>query len=121
MRGFQHFWEYVKTLCMTTILGPVRRSTLDIGRAFELHTQRYLNETLHMTLRQVGGTGDGGVDLKGWWWLPRAESSADAIARDLRLRVLGQCKAERKPLGARVLREIEGVVGQSSERRQCRS
>ncbi|KAI0635290.1 hypothetical protein C8Q77DRAFT_1054262 [Trametes polyzona] len=52
-----------------------------------------------MSLRRVGGKGDGGVDLQGWWWLP-AE----------RLRVVAQCKAEEKKVGPRYIREFEGTV-----------
>ncbi|KAK8849614.1 hypothetical protein IAR55_004949 [Kwoniella newhampshirensis] len=52
-----------------------RRTTIDIGTSFELHALRFLTERLFMTLRRVGGAGDGGVDLRGWWWVPRGAPS----------------------------------------------
>ena len=101
----------------------VRRTTVDIGRAFELHSLRFLNEKLHMSLTQVGGAGDGGVDLRGWWNVPAPSTTsarilsepgsdprAGTIAGIRKLRVLGQCKAERKALGPRAVRELEGVM-----------
>jgi hypothetical protein len=93
---------------------PIRRSTVDIGRAFELHCLRFLTEQLYMSMTQVGGAGDGGVDLRGWWTIPRLTSSSQPSgpsgSASRRLRVLGQCKAERKALGPRVVRELEGVM-----------
>ena len=89
----------------------IRRSTVDIGRAFELHCLKFLQAQLHMSLTQVGGAGDGGVDLRGWWSIPKFGSSSTAPSSDWRrLRVLGQCKAERKALGPRTVRELEGVM-----------
>jgi hypothetical protein len=74
-----------------------------------------------MSLTQVGGAGDGGVDLRGWWTIPASSSSSPSSPRSgsaigttgtgvRRLRVLGQCKAERKALGPRTVRELEGVM-----------
>lgn len=68
-----------------------------------------------MSLTQVGGAGDGGVDLRGWWNVPKigSPSSSTLTLRSdhtRRLRVLGQCKAERKALGPRIVRELEGVM-----------
>jgi hypothetical protein len=84
-----------------------------------------------MSLRRVGGAGDGGVDLRGWWWIPAdaagegSDTSGDTsgiegeigrvggkgeYAGVRRVRVVGQCKAERKSLGPRALRELEGVM-----------
>lgn len=97
----------------------IRRTTVDIGRAFELHSLKFLNENFYMDLKQVGGAGDGGVDLRGWWNVPSPEpsdggrsssSSSESSSMVRRLRVLGQCKAERKALGPRAVRELEGVM-----------
>jgi hypothetical protein len=64
-----------------------------------------------MSLTQVGGAGDGGVDLRGWWSVPKLGSSSTSTSGEgRRLRVLGQCKAERKALGPRIVRELEGVM-----------
>ncbi|KAJ7484691.1 hypothetical protein FB451DRAFT_1393217 [Mycena latifolia] len=58
----------------------------------------------------------GGIDLMGWWWLPptdsdprRSDSGSDAPKRR-RLRVLAQCKAEKKKMGPNYVREMEGVL-----------
>ncbi|KAI0039870.1 hypothetical protein FA95DRAFT_1566884 [Auriscalpium vulgare] len=64
-----------------------------------------------MSLTRVGGGGDGGVDLTGWWWVPpRTHAQTAAGASRRRLRVLAQCKAEKKKMGPAFLRELEGVV-----------
>jgi hypothetical protein len=86
-------------------------STTHIGRAFENHTMAYLNDYLHMSLRRVGGAGDEGIDLTGWWYVPSSSPDADVGARQTkRLRVIVQCKAEAKALNGRAVRELEGVV-----------
>lgn len=108
---------------MVPLLSPVRRSTVELGRAFELHCLRFLNRQLYMDLTQVGGAGDGGVDLRGWWLVPTAGPSSSrhtpqsvtpqgmqGMQELRRLRVLAQCKAERKALGPRTVRELEGVM-----------
>ncbi|KZT22749.1 hypothetical protein NEOLEDRAFT_1045294, partial [Neolentinus lepideus HHB14362 ss-1] len=59
-----------------------------------------------MSLQRVGGRSDGGVDLQGWWWLPSAVGGDDRR----RVRVLGQCKAEKKKMGPNYVREMEGVM-----------
>jgi Protein of unknown function (DUF2034) len=72
-----------------------------------------------MSLKCVGGKEDGGIDLLGWWWLPPndssllLESSSDTPSsmskRRRRLRVIGQCKAEKKKTGPKYVRELEGI------------
>lgn len=47
-----------------------RPSTRAVGDAFEAFSARFLNADLRMSLRVVGGKSDGGVDLRGDWWLP---------------------------------------------------
>lgn len=86
-----------------------------------------MNSNLHMSLRRVGRAGDGGVDLRGSWYVPPNTAGPSRLAdasggkernRRLeglredwrRLRVVGQCKAEKKGLGPRAVRELEGVV-----------
>jgi hypothetical protein len=114
-------------------------STRAIGLAFEHHTHRFLNGDLRMALSHVGGRGDGGVDLRGFWWVPRrrrvkAQSESPKSgpewkpppppglkrdgtpgARIRPLRVVVQCKAERRALGPRVVREFEGTLGHLGE------
>lgn len=136
-------------------------SATHVGKSFEMWSLRLCNEFLMMDLRHVGGRGDGGVDLRGYWWLPKTPArrripraspsliqsgqpsrsdtlgteslgatangltslpddlrvSAPGLSRDgtpsrriTPLRVLAQCKAEKKPGGPRWVREMEGVV-----------
>lgn len=88
-----------------------------------------------MSLRRVGGKDDGGVDILGWWWLPitshaHGHGHASSIApaapvstsggmadgllskRDYRtrIRVVAQCKDEKKKVGPKYVRELEGVL-----------
>jgi hypothetical protein len=110
-------------------------SAVEIGRAFEFHAARYLNNVFQMSLLRVGKAGDEGVDLRGYWYLPPSRQtgetgpSGSASGRSLpagarpddkgessgsgtrRLSVVGQCKAERGALGAKYVREMEGVMG----------
>ncbi|GAA95928.1 uncharacterized protein L969DRAFT_92041 [Mixia osmundae IAM 14324] len=88
------------------------QSTVARGTAYEELCQRYLNEQWGMSLMLVGGRNDRGVDLRGYWSLPLYEpSSDDTMLVSRRVRILGQCKAERKRLGPRVIRELEGTLG----------
>ncbi|KAI0827046.1 hypothetical protein BC628DRAFT_1409864 [Trametes gibbosa] len=95
-------------------------TTVMKGRLFEQRSLGFLQDHLSMSLRRVGGKGDGGIDLQGWWWLPaeclpdtdthlpgRVDSSA--LPRK-RLRIIAQCKAEEKKIGPRFIREFEGTV-----------
>lgn len=96
----------------------IRRTTLEVGTAFEKHALSFLNKSMSMSLRRVGGANDGGVDLRGWWWVPRVATPAiESTASEndggvRRLRVLAQCKAEKKSVGPRAVRELEGVMSQ---------
>lgn len=101
-----------------TLSKPAKLATVHQGVRFEERSHSVLRSQLSMTLTRVGGKSDGGVDLQGWWWLPPAPSSTaptiatgwqqDPLRR--RLRVLGQCKAERMKLGPHYVREMEGVM-----------
>ena len=83
-----------------------------------------------MSLTRVGGKGDGGVDLRGWWHLPQHSTQSfgrvhgfhrsspvtdervevPTPERGRRLRLLAQCKAEKIKAGPRLIREMEGVA-----------
>ncbi|KIJ23848.1 hypothetical protein M422DRAFT_275500 [Sphaerobolus stellatus SS14] len=93
-------------------------SNVHLGRAFEIRSLDLLQAQLSMSLTRVGGASDGGIDLQGWWWLPDLGGrnptgpeweSPDGIVRR-RIRVLGQCKAEKRKLGPKYVREMEGVL-----------
>ncbi|KAG9120773.1 hypothetical protein FRC07_003599 [Ceratobasidium sp. 392] len=78
------------------------------GKAFEDRCLNLLKSQLSMTLTNVGGRLDGGVDLQGWWWLPRLPPDTSDERR--RIRILGQCKAFEKKLGPVHVRELEGAA-----------
>ncbi|KAG2152756.1 hypothetical protein DEU56DRAFT_775853 [Suillus clintonianus] len=88
-------------------------STVARGTAFEQRSLQLLQESFSMSLKRVGGKSDGGVDLLGWWWLPLSEpQSSQSTAITLprrRIRVLAQCKAEKKKFSPNYVREMEGV------------
>ncbi|KAL5476960.1 hypothetical protein ACEPAI_3146 [Sanghuangporus weigelae] len=97
-------------------------SSVHRGTAFENRAMMMLRY-LSMSLTRIGGRSDGGIDLQGWWWLPApspTSRSNDPEQADLvtdntgihrrRIRVLAQCKAERKKLGPNYVRELEGVL-----------
>ncbi|KAI0711304.1 hypothetical protein C8Q76DRAFT_797620 [Earliella scabrosa] len=99
-------------------------STVLKGVTFENRSLRVLREHLSMALRRVGGKGDGGIDLQGWWWLPAeclgfaglagSQTSNATTSQRMAVRVLAQCKAEEKKIGPRFIREFEGTVLRNS-------
>ena len=93
---------------------PSQLSTTHRGAAFENRSLKILQNCLSMSLRCVGGKSDGGIDLLGWWWLPALDSTTLTISgsnhQRRRLRVLGQCKAQRKKPSPNYVREMEGVM-----------
>ncbi|TFK20390.1 hypothetical protein FA15DRAFT_673531 [Coprinopsis marcescibilis] len=107
-------------------------SAVHRGKAFEERSMKLLETKFSMNLTRVGGRDDGGVDLLGWWWIPASENTVqiatDATANNpppapaikalpthtgelkRRVRVIAQCKAEKKKMGPNYVRELEGVV-----------
>ena len=71
---------------------------------------RLLQANLSMSLNRVGGKSDGGIDLQGWWWLPFATNAFTDPTHRRRVRVFAQCKAEKKKIGPKYIREMEGVL-----------
>lgn len=109
---------YATRRSLSTDVVP-RLSTVHQGNAFEERSLALLHKTMSMSLKRVGGREDGGIDLLGWWWLPAATNDPllnhDNIATSSssnrrRIRVIGQCKAEKKKLGPKFVRELEGVL-----------
>ncbi|KAF8589123.1 hypothetical protein K439DRAFT_1333444 [Ramaria rubella] len=101
-----------------------RLSAVHRGVAFEKRALSVLQSQLSMSLQKTGGKSDGGIDLQGWWWLPPSKrdpvspatwKGTDGIARR-RLRVIGQCKAEKKKMSPNYVRELEGVLGRHDSR-----
>lgn len=106
-----------KSFISNYVRGRQELSTVHRGTQFEHRSRALLQEQLSMSLCRVGGKGDGGVDLQGWWWLPDNRPASEAVSlQDVdgcsrrRIRVLAQCKAERKKMGPNYIREMEGVL-----------
>jgi Protein of unknown function (DUF2034) len=96
-----------------------RLSSVHQGNAFEARSLALLHKTMSMSLKRVGGKEDGGIDLLGWWWLPSTTTTTtasnslldyDTPSNRRRIRVIGQCKAEKRKTGPRYVRELEGVL-----------
>lgn len=100
-----------RTLRFSSTLSPPTSTSTTVyrGTAFEHRAQHILQTHLSMSLRRVGGKSDGGIDLLGWWWLPPFGASDINVPRR-RLRVIAQCKAEKKKIGPKFIREMEGVL-----------
>ncbi|KAF9447684.1 hypothetical protein P691DRAFT_801934 [Macrolepiota fuliginosa MF-IS2] len=94
----------------TTNVLPAPLSTVHRGINFEGRCIALLERHLSMSLKRVGGKGDGGVDMFGWWWIPDASKDASISGRRRRIRVIAQCKAEKKKIGPKYVRELEGVL-----------
>lgn len=86
-------------------------SAVHRGTIFEERSLNLLRQDMSMSLQRVGGKHDGGIDLLGWWWLPHdSESTATSLLKRRRIRIIGQCKAEKKKVGPNYIRELEGVL-----------
>ena len=104
-----------QTLHVTDVVPQM--STNYQGSAFEERSLTILHKTMSMSLKRVGGKEDGGIDLLGWWWLPSttdsppdSSSTTTSNTPRRRIRVIGQCKAEKQKTGPKYVRELEGVL-----------
>ncbi|KIJ39073.1 hypothetical protein M422DRAFT_175664 [Sphaerobolus stellatus SS14] len=110
----------------TRLSSPGVFSNVHLGRAFEIRSLELLQAQFSMSLTWVGGAARLGRTRTAayrsfkrcGWWLPDLEGmnpkgleseSPDGIVRR-RIRVLGQCKAEKRKLGPKYVREMEGVL-----------
>lgn len=85
-------------------------SAVHRGVHFENRSMTLLEEHLSMSLKRVGGKGDGGIDMLGWWWIPQLSHDASLTHNRRRIRIIAQCKAEKKKIGPKYVRELEGVL-----------
>mmetsp|Transcript_11167 Transcript_11167/g.16498 ORF Transcript_11167/g.16498 Transcript_11167/m.16498 type:complete len:206 (+) Transcript_11167:19-636(+) len=75
------------------------RSAYEKGLSFEKETIESLS-TFQFALDHTGQTLDKGVDFNGQWNLPN----------ETIYHVIGQCKSEKRKIGARSIREFEGTL-----------
>jgi hypothetical protein len=75
------------------------KSTTYVGTRYEYVSAESLFR-LGMSLRQVGGSSDFGIDLLGTWDLPTIP---------LKLKVIAQCKALARAADPKMVRELEGA------------
>lgn len=85
-------------------------SAVHRGIHFENRSITLLERHLSMSLKRVGGRGDGGVDMLGWWWIPHVVDDTHLLGQRRRIRIIAQCKAEKKKIGPKYVRELEGVL-----------
>jgi hypothetical protein len=78
-------------------------STYYVGTLYEYTVLQALR-TFNIILHRTGGTDDRGVDLRGRWILPTHANYTEGIP------VIIQCKAEKRPMGPKYLRELEGAT-----------
>jgi hypothetical protein len=78
-------------------------STYYVGTLFEYTVLRALRE-FNIVLYRTGGSDDKGIDLRGRWILPTHTQYSEGVP------VIVQCKAEKRPLGPKYLRELEGAT-----------
>jgi len=100
-------WPTQRLLSTARVSQASQLSTTHRGTAFEERSLKILHDHMSMSLRRVGGKSDGGIDLLGWWWLPLSDPSAPGRRR---IRVIAQCKAEKKKTSPKYVREMEGVL-----------
>ena len=79
------------------------KSTYYVATLYEYTVLRALR-TLNISLHRTGGTDDRGVDLRGRWLLPPHPHYSAGIP------IIVQCKAEKRPIGPKYLRELEGAA-----------
>ena len=80
-------------------------SNVHRGVQFETRALSLLEQHFSMSLKRIGGRGDGGIDMLGWWWIPEFTKE-----QRRRIRVIVQCKAEKRKIGPKYVRELEGVL-----------
>uniref|UniRef100_A0A6B2LN02 Restriction endonuclease type IV Mrr domain-containing protein n=1 Tax=Arcella intermedia TaxID=1963864 RepID=A0A6B2LN02_9EUKA len=61
-----------------------------------------------LSLERTGTKGDGGIDFRGFWTLPRHPKQHQPDAT--RIKVVGQCKCESKKLPIKYIRELSGSI-----------
>lgn len=113
---------FTRAKCTTRYMSTISLSTVNRGTLFEERSLAILQTHMSMSLRRVGGKNDGGIDLQGWWWVPSSTSSRPAGWQAVeapdgtephdrrRIRIIAQCKAEKKKMGPNYVRELEGVM-----------
>lgn len=86
------------------------------GTAYERACLGALQDWLKMQLYRTGGKNDGGMDLCGWWapWSDEAGGASHDARLPSALRVIVQCKAEAKPAGPSIVRELEGTLARAA-------
>ncbi|QSL66693.1 hypothetical protein MERGE_001077 [Pneumocystis wakefieldiae] len=62
----------------------------------------------NINLWRVGGRNDQGIDLRGYWYYEREKTRH-------KLPVIVQCKNEKKKIGSRYIREMNGVLSEENE------
>lgn len=86
-------------------------SHVALGTAYERQCQSFARTYLRMSLIQVGGANDEGIDLRGTWSLPSCDRQFNIIA---------QCKRYKRKVPPNHIRELVGTVAHYRQQQQSR-
>lgn len=88
-------------------------SQQELGFEYEQESVRALEKYAGFNLQTTQRTYDRGVDMRGRWVLrAHTVSEKDASEEAVHVPVIGQCKSEKRVIGANYIRELEGTLQQ---------
>ena len=110
---------------LSTFLSYAKRTNLDrnsttfTGTYYEYVTQALLRK-YGFELTRIGGRGDRGVDLKGYWRIATAGGSTEEAQKkekiESEISVVVQCKRLKGKVGPNLIRELEGAVATTGKK-----
>ncbi|KAL7268564.1 hypothetical protein RUND412_008806 [Rhizina undulata] len=106
-RDLESFLQYAKNSNMDT------ESTVYVGTLYEYTVLSALSK-INMNLSRFGGPGDGGIDIRGTWELPEP---VEGTEEPRILNFLIQCKIKQMRTGPVFVRELEGAIASSDDRK----
>ncbi|EMR10829.1 hypothetical protein PNEG_00975 [Pneumocystis murina B123] len=110
---FFFFKKRLSHTCLKTFFKYAQRTSLKPKSAYykgvfyEYIVQNTLKK-YNMDLWRVGGRNDQGIDLRGYWYYEREKTK-------YKLPVIIQCKNEKKKIGSKYIREMNGVLSGENE------
>ncbi|KTW30236.1 hypothetical protein T552_00714 [Pneumocystis carinii B80] len=113
MKRFFFLEKRLSHTCLKTFFKYAKRVSLEPKSAYYkgVFYEYIVQDTLrkyNMELWRVGGRNDEGIDLRGYWYYEREK-------KKYKLPVIVQCKNEKKKIGSRYIREMNGVLSGENE------